>query len=90
MFEILEAALGDGFSVIDAACGPGSLALRLLERFRRVKVVAVDIDPVLLEIARVASRVPSVRYSYFFRNSNVMLNVSGAIMVQRMEGNARI
>lgn len=54
MFEILEAAFGDGFSVIDAACGPGSLALRLLDRFPRAKVIAVDIDPVLLEIARVA------------------------------------
>lgn len=30
MFEILGQTFGDGFTVIDAACGPGSLGLRLL------------------------------------------------------------
>jgi trans-aconitate methyltransferase len=33
MFDVLEATLGDKFTVIDAACGPGSLSRRLLDRF---------------------------------------------------------
>lgn len=49
MFEVLEHALG-----IDAACGPGSLSLRLLKRFRSAKVIAIDADVMLLECARVA------------------------------------
>lgn len=52
MFEILGHAFGDGFTVIDAACGPGSLSLRLLERFPAARVVAVDADVMLLELAR--------------------------------------
>lgn len=54
MFEILEAAFGDGFVVVDAACGPGSLSRRLLGRFPRTKVIAVDADAMLLEMARIA------------------------------------
>ncbi|WEF24873.1 class I SAM-dependent methyltransferase [Paracoccus sp. S3-43] len=54
MFEILAACFGDGFTVIDAACGPGSLSQRLLERFPAAHVVAVDADVMLLDMARVA------------------------------------
>lgn len=54
MFEILAQTFGDGFTVIDAACGPGSLGLRLLERFPKAHVIAVDADVMLLEMARVA------------------------------------
>lgn len=54
MFEILGQTFGDGFTVIDAACGPGSLGLRLLERFPNAFLVAVDADVMLLEMARVA------------------------------------
>lgn len=54
MFEILSATHGDGFTVVDAACGPGSLSQRLLKRFPAVRVIALDADVMLLEMARVA------------------------------------
>ncbi|WP_265975022.1 class I SAM-dependent methyltransferase [Brucella intermedia] len=54
MFEVLAAAFGDTFTVIDAACGPGSLSRRLLDRFPSATVIAVDADVMLLEMARVS------------------------------------
>lgn len=53
MFEMLQSTFGDAFTVIDAACGPGSLSRRLLDRFPKAKVVSVDADVMLLEMARV-------------------------------------
>jgi SAM-dependent methyltransferase len=38
--------------VLDLGCGPGSLAVRLLDRIPGATVVAVDADPVLLELGR--------------------------------------
>ncbi|WP_066942970.1 class I SAM-dependent methyltransferase [Streptomyces lushanensis] len=38
--------------VLDLGCGPGSLAARLAARLRRAEIVAVDMDPLLLELAR--------------------------------------
>lgn len=40
--------------VLDLGCGPGSLAVRLLDRMPAATVVAVDADPLLLTLARVA------------------------------------
>jgi SAM-dependent methyltransferase len=40
--------------VLDLGCGPGSLAVRLLDRLPGATVVAVDTDPLLLELGRVA------------------------------------
>jgi SAM-dependent methyltransferase len=40
--------------VIDLGAGPGSLSARLLDRFPRAEVVAVDADPLLLGLARAA------------------------------------
>ncbi|MDQ0473961.1 class I SAM-dependent methyltransferase [Labrys wisconsinensis] len=54
MFQVLDSALGDAFTVIDAACGPGSLSRRLLDRFPSARVIAVDADVMLLDMARVA------------------------------------
>ncbi len=54
MFEILASAFGDDFTLIDAACGPGSLSRRVLDRFPAVRVIAVDADVMLLEMARVS------------------------------------
>ncbi|MDE1819301.1 MAG: class I SAM-dependent methyltransferase [Euryarchaeota archaeon] len=59
MFDLLEAGLPSTFRALDVGCGPGSLSFRLLARFPRARVVAVDIDPLLLTIGR-TSAPPSV------------------------------
>ena len=41
--------------VLDLGAGPGSLALRVLERLPGAQVVAVDADPTLLGLARAAA-----------------------------------
>ncbi len=46
------AAGGEGVTVVDLACGPGSLSQRILDRFPSISVVGVDYDPVLLTIAK--------------------------------------
>jgi cyclopropane fatty-acyl-phospholipid synthase-like methyltransferase len=61
LFQVLESALCDEFTVIDAACGPGSLSQRLLDRFPGAKVIAIDADVMLLEMARVALAADSDR-----------------------------
>lgn len=38
--------------VVDLGCGPGSLAARLARRMPYADIVAVDMDPLLLELAR--------------------------------------
>ncbi|MFJ7071557.1 methyltransferase domain-containing protein [Streptomyces sp. NPDC098781] len=38
--------------VVDLGCGPGSLAARLARRLPGADIVGVDMDPVLLELAR--------------------------------------
>ncbi|AEM83049.1 class I SAM-dependent methyltransferase [Streptomyces violaceusniger] len=38
--------------VLDLGCGPGSLAARLAERLPDAEIVAVDMDPLLLELGR--------------------------------------
>jgi SAM-dependent methyltransferase len=54
MFDIVQTLLPVRFRAVDLACGPGSLSQRLLERFPRARVLAVDFDPVLLAIGRAA------------------------------------
>jgi SAM-dependent methyltransferase len=50
--------------VLDLGSGPGSLAIRLLERIPAATVVAVDADPLLLELGRSAWRgVPGLRFA---------------------------
>lgn len=51
MFDIVEKSVGKKFTVLDLACGPGSLSGRILDRFPEAKSVAVDYDPVLLTLA---------------------------------------
>ena len=58
-FTALIDAVADGAGrpdplVLDLGCGPGSLAVRLLDRIPGATVIAVDADPVLLALARVA------------------------------------
>ncbi|WP_328617088.1 class I SAM-dependent methyltransferase [Amycolatopsis sp. NBC_00355] len=42
--------------MLDLGCGPGSLAVRVLDRILAATVVAVDADPLLLGLARAAHR----------------------------------
>jgi SAM-dependent methyltransferase len=53
MFDAMEAITGGGpVAAIDLAAGPGSLGVRLLDRCPGSRVVAVDIDPVLMTLGR--------------------------------------
>lgn len=54
MFDAVDAVVGERFVAIDLACGPGSLTERLLARFPASRVIAVDHDPVLLDLGRTA------------------------------------
>lgn len=56
-FAVLLDALGELVTtpapvVVDLGCGPGSLAVRLLDRLPGARVVGVDRDPLLLALAR--------------------------------------
>jgi SAM-dependent methyltransferase len=58
-FTALIDAVQDGTSsqaplVLDLGCGPGSLAVRLLDRLPGAAVVGVDADPLLLTLGRIA------------------------------------
>jgi SAM-dependent methyltransferase len=49
--------------VLDIGCGPGSLAVRLLARLPRATVMAIDADPVMLELGRAAyPDLPGLRF----------------------------
>ncbi len=52
MFDVVEATQGRRFRALDLGSGPGSLSARLLRRFPRAIVVAVDYDPVALRIGQ--------------------------------------
>lgn len=53
--DIVEAACGAEPLVVDLGVGPGSLAVRLLDRLPGARVVGVDADPLLLGLARSAN-----------------------------------
>ncbi|RJL24545.1 class I SAM-dependent methyltransferase [Bailinhaonella thermotolerans] len=63
MFELVESVTGRSPRILDLACGPGSLSHRLLERLPDARIVAVDVDPALLILAResLGERVTVVR-----------------------------
>lgn len=50
MVTVLAELLPPNFVALDLCCGPGSLSQRLLTRFPQARVVAVDLDPVLLAL----------------------------------------
>jgi len=52
LLDVVEAVAGPRPLVLDLACGTGSITRRLFERFPEVRSIAVDVDPVLLTIAR--------------------------------------
>src|SRR5581483_12288428 len=49
---VAEIAGPEPRTILDLACGPGSISRRVLERFPQARVVALDADPFLLEIGR--------------------------------------
>lgn len=52
LLDLVEVAAGPTPTVVDLACGTASITRRLLERLPGARAVAVDVDPVLLAIAR--------------------------------------
>jgi trans-aconitate methyltransferase len=52
LLDLVEVAAGPTPTVIDLACGTASITRRLLARLPGARSVAVDVDPVLLTIAR--------------------------------------
>ncbi|MCG5213987.1 class I SAM-dependent methyltransferase [Streptosporangium sp. KLBMP 9127] len=52
LIDAVEAAGRPDPLVIDLGCGPGSLAVRLLDRLPEARVVAVDTDPLLLSLGQ--------------------------------------
>jgi SAM-dependent methyltransferase len=51
LIDVVEATAGGTCTVLDLACGTGSVTLRLLRRLPAARVIALDVDPVLLTIA---------------------------------------
>jgi SAM-dependent methyltransferase len=51
MLDHVEQLAGQPARVLDLACGPGSITRRVLDRFPTARVVAVDTDPLLLDLA---------------------------------------
>lgn len=64
LIDALEAGVGRPDPlVLDLGSGPGSLAVRLLGRLPQATVVAVDADPVLLELGRACyADLPGLRF----------------------------
>ena len=55
LINAVEAGAGRGDPlVLDLGCGPGSLAVRLLDRIPAARVAAIDTDPLLLALGRAA------------------------------------
>src|SRR5919106_350073 len=51
LVDIVEAVGGPRPTVLDLACGTGSITRRILARMLGARTVAVDVDPTLLAIA---------------------------------------
>lgn len=52
MLNAVAALLPESFVALDLGCGPGSISQRLLARFPGARVIAVDMDPVMLALGR--------------------------------------
>lgn len=51
LVDVAVGVVGADVTVVDLACGTGSVTRRLLDRTQSARSIAVDIDPVLLTIA---------------------------------------
>ncbi|MGU3651501.1 methyltransferase domain-containing protein [Mycolicibacterium sp. A43C] len=49
--DIIGLACGDEPVVVDLACGPGSLSARILDALPGARMIALDFDPLLLDLA---------------------------------------
>ncbi len=56
ILETMSVAVGAPARVVDLASGPGPVTARVLRRFPDCHVVAVDTDPVLLQVGQIALR----------------------------------
>ncbi|TET50009.1 MAG: class I SAM-dependent methyltransferase, partial [Anaerolineales bacterium] len=56
MFSRAGLTAGSQVRILDVGCGPGSVAFRGLRHYPEAEFVAVDIDPVLLAMARAVSK----------------------------------
>ena len=52
MLDVLDLNCPPDLTVLDLACGPGSIADRVLSGFPEARAVATDYDPVLAQLAR--------------------------------------
>lgn len=50
--DVLELDHDGEFTVVDLACGPGSLSIRIAARFENARVIGIDFDPMLLRLAK--------------------------------------
>ena len=48
----VEFGLRDGMSIVELGCGPGFSTEKLLDRFPSIGITALDVDPMLLDVAR--------------------------------------
>lgn len=51
LLDVIEGIAGTAPTVVDLACGTGTVTRRLLDRLPCARSIAVDVDPVLLKIA---------------------------------------
>ena len=52
VLDVLALTCPPDMLVVDLACGPGSLSERIARRFPQARIVAIDLDPVLLALGR--------------------------------------
>jgi len=62
MLDVVDHVVPEGGVVLDLASGPGSISQRVLARRPDVTCIAVDFDPVLLELGRTALAGQPVRF----------------------------
>jgi trans-aconitate methyltransferase len=51
LIDVVDAVAGSAPTVVDLACGTGTITRRLLDRLPETRSIPVDVDPVLLTVA---------------------------------------
>lgn len=52
MLDVLARTMPEEFTLIDLMCGPGAIARRVIQRFPQARVIAIDLDPVLMALGK--------------------------------------